>query len=261
MKRLSILFLMAMLVVVQESAASGMMRAPQRFLKRMDAKEYFENEADIQLARALSRGNIAAMRDALDRGADPNALGREGMRPLFWAMAKDSPEGFAFLLENGADPNVVTEEDDARRKPLSVMGLAAIAEKPDYLRYALMHGGDPDFSAGYGNRTILYQAILHGRAKNVKILIESGTTINHRDLSGETPVITSASCLRYDITLLLLEMGADPTIQDKWGYDLAALIQKYRGRGLRPGSPQHKYYLQVVDFLTRMEIWANEDTP
>jgi len=238
-----------MLVAVQESSASGMMRAPQRFLKRMDAKEYFENEADIQLARALSRGNIAAMRDALDRGADPNALGREGMRPLFWAMAKDSPEGFAFLLENGADPNVVTEEDDARRKPLSVMGLAAIAEKPDYLRYALMHGGDPDFSAGYGNRTILYQAILNRRFQNVQLLVEAGANINHQDIGGNTPLLQAVSGNKYDIALFLLKKGADPTIKTTWGSDVRSFIETFGERGLRPGSPQHKYYLQVIDFL------------
>lgn len=253
MKKYVFLLLMVTLIATQESVACAALRAPQRFLRRMDAKEYFGNGADIQLAHALNRGNIGAMQDALDCGADPNALGREGMRPLFWAMAKGSPEGFAFLLENGADPNVVTEEGDARRKPLSVMELAAIAEKPDYLRYALLHGGDPDFSAGYGKRTILYQAILHGRFQNVQLLVEAGANINHRDIGNKTPLVQAVSGNKYDIALFLLQNGADPTIRTAWGSDVRSYIETFGDRGLRPRSSQHNYYLQVVEFLKKSE--------
>lgn len=217
-----------------------------RALSRMKAKDYFAEPMQVKLAETVARGKPDQIGELIKQGADVNAKGRDGMRPLFWAMGKNSLKGFEILLQNGANPNVTAEGLIKGERPPSVMELAAIAESSEYLRLALKHGGNANFLVGYGDRTIIYEAILNNRTDNVRTLIEAGADLAHRDTAGETPVATAASINNYDMVYLFLAKGADPSIKDRWGYDLAGLMKKYGTRGIKPDSEQYQWYLKVV---------------
>ena len=217
-----------------------------RALSRMKAKDYFAEPLQVKLAEAVARGKTDQIGELIKQGADVNAKGRDGMRPLFWAMGKNSLKGFEILLQNGANPNVTAEGLIKSERPPSVMELAAIAESSEYLRLALKHGGNPNFSLGYGDRTIIDEAILNNRTENVRLLVENGADINHQDSFGSPPVMTAAGIDNYDIVFLLLGKGADPKIQDRSGYDLAKMMTKFGARAIAHDSDQYQWYLKVV---------------
>jgi hypothetical protein len=232
--------------IFKTSCDGGQQSEAWRALSRMKAKDYFAEPLQVKLAEAVARGKPDQISELIKQGADVNAKGPDGMRPLFWAMAKSSLKGFEILLQNGADPNVTAEGAIKDKRPSSVIEIAAIAENPEYLRLALKHGGDPNFLVGYGDRTIIYEAIMNNRTDNIRILIEAEADLSHRDTAGETPMLTAASIKNFDMVYLFLERGADPKIKDKWGYDLAGLMKRYGTRGIKPDSEQYQWYLKVV---------------
>lgn len=211
----------------------------------MKAEDYFTDPLQQKLAQAIARGDAEKISDVIKQGADVNAVGKDRMRPLFWAMAKRRLKEFEILLQHGADPNITAEKISDSDYPLALMELAAIAENPDYLRAALRYKGDPNFVVPASERSILYEAIMNERIHNVRLLVENGAKVNVRDSSGESPAMTAASINSYDIVYLLLEKGADPLQQDKWGYDLVKQMKKFGARGIAPESEQYQWYQKV----------------
>ena len=248
-----ILFLSFVLLmsIFQTSCYGDSQSDAWRKLSRMKAKDYFTDPVQVKLAEMVARGDADRIREVIDQGADVNAEGRDGMRPLFWAMGKNSLNGFEILLENGANPNVTASGRINGEGPPSVMELAAIAENPEYLRLALKHSGDPNFKVNYGDRTIIFEAILNNRTENVDTLSKGGADLSHQDTAGQTAIVTAAAISNYDMVYLLLERGADPTIKDRWGYGLVEIMNKFGTRGIKPESDQFQWYLKVVEEMKR----------
>ena len=49
---------------------------------------------------------------ALDQGADPNVVGKDGMTPLFWSVTMTANlEAFRYMLAHGGDPNLVIVDE------------------------------------------------------------------------------------------------------------------------------------------------------
>jgi hypothetical protein len=232
--------------VFQTSSGGEPQSEAWHVLSRMKAKNYFAEPLQVKLAEAVARGKGDQICELVKQGADVNATGRDGMRPLFWAMGKNSLQGFETLLQNGANPNVTAEGLIKGERPPSVMELAAIAESAEYLRLALKHGGNANFLVGYGDRTIIYEAILNNRTDNVRTLIEAGADLTHRDTAGSPPIMTAAGIKNFDMVYLFLEKGADPKIKDKWDRDLAEMMKTFADRGIKPNSEQYRWYLKVV---------------
>jgi ankyrin repeat protein len=250
LKKLLAVFVLLM-SVFQTSCNGEPQSHAWRALSRMNAKDYFTEPVHVKLAEAVGRGKLDQIGELIKQGADVNAKGRDGMRPLFWAIGKKSLKGFEILLQNGANPNVTAERLIKGERPPSVMELASIAESSEYLRLALKHGGDANFLVGYGNRTIIYEAILNNRTDNVRILIEAGADLAHRDTAGTPPIMTAAGIKNFDMVYLFLEKGADPKIKDKWDRDLAEMMKTFRDRGIKPDSEQYQWYLKAVEEMKK----------
>ena len=109
----------------------------------------------------------------LAKGWDINASQkhRRGMwTPLHWLAQRGLTNGIAYLLANGADPNVT---DDKEQTPLHF-----IAQK--------------------------------GVGKNqVKLLIEHGADLNTRDDAGQTPLDYAKKAKRKSVATFLTELAAE----------------------------------------------------
>lgn len=69
----------------------------------------------------------------------------------------------------------------------------------------------PDINLNFmfNNISILQIAIMSGNVDIVRLLIERGANVNMSDPTVDTPLIMSIKMMKYDITRMLLEGGAD----------------------------------------------------
>lgn len=123
----------------------------------------------------LHAARRAAVAEALiNAGADVNAAAENGFMPLHAAMCViDDPTLVAVLIENGADPNAVqTESDD------------------------------------YGT-TPLMEAVFYGNVDAIRRLVAANANVSLREpMKGYDALDIAMRYGRYDIALILLELGA-----------------------------------------------------
>ena len=90
---------------------------------------------------------------------------------------------------------------------------------------------DPEFSLDETNelhQTCLHIAVLNGRHSVVKILIESGAEVNHRDSDARTALHEASECGWSSIVNSLLNAGAHKNVMDSYG-DLPIHLASRKG--------------------------------
>jgi ankyrin repeat protein len=222
-------------------------------LKSMRAQDYFDSKEQVQLASAAQRGNIAGMKQAIAAGADVNAVGHEGMTPLFWTIAKQNLRAFKSLLDSGANPNVATTWTNSRgvKQTAGALETAAVLENSEYLLALLQHGGNPNLVIDRSGETPIYQAIMHRRLENVKILVAQGADLEHKDMEGTTPIRQAATARMYETALFLLRAGADPAAENNWGSSAVEIVKKFGDRGIYEKSNDLAAYGEFVTELKK----------
>uniref|UniRef100_A0A2K5RQE4 Ankyrin repeat family A member 2 n=1 Tax=Cebus imitator TaxID=2715852 RepID=A0A2K5RQE4_CEBIM len=116
-----------------------------------------------------------------------NHTDEEGFTPLMWAAAHGQIAVVEFLLQNGADPQLL----------------------------------------GKGRESALSLACSKGYTDIVKMLLDCGVDVNEYDWNGGTPLLYAVHGNHVKCVKMLLENGADPTIETDSGYnsmDLAVAL-------------------------------------
>jgi ankyrin repeat protein len=213
----------------------------------------------VALARAATSGDVDAIDRLLEQGVDINARGYRGITVLLATLEAENKEGFQALLERGADPNLLTSYG------ASVVHFAADHPDPWWLEITLRHHGDPNLvNAGspyVPNQTPLFYAITRSdlsetkavRTAKVRLLIEAGANVNHRDARDVDPLGEAALAIHcnYEVVWLLLEAGADFQVRDKDGYNLIDYIQPRNNEKTKAEFTEEELYWfgKVVQFL------------
>jgi len=186
------------------------------------AEDYFADPKVIALCRAIEANDLAEMERLVKAGADVNAQGKGKMTPLLWAYPDNRLPRFRWLLEHGADPNVVIESDFNSHGYLSpgksVTLIVCWTSFPGYFDAVFDHGGDPNHP--YSGRLLAYGPPLSSvvkalgrepeeKLKQVKRLIALGADMNALTPDA-TPVMEAvARAGQFDLALTMLEAGAD----------------------------------------------------
>lgn len=169
------------------------------------ADGYFGASAEAQLARAAAEGRVDEVRRLVKAGARVNAVGKQNMTPLVWALTARNPVGMRALLELGADPN----QRVGPERQLHPVWLAAGQDQPDQLKVLLEFKGDPN--ARHNDRDYVppRRTLDAGPAAltNVQLLVKAGADINVANELGSPFVLAAASLAQYDIVLFALENG------------------------------------------------------
>jgi len=183
------------------------------------AEDYFTDPKVVALCKAIEANDLAEMERLVQAGADVNVQGKDKMTPLLWAFPDNHLPRFKWLLEHGANPNVVVKGDFNSRQSISrgesVAFMACKTSYPGYFEAVFDHGGDPNIRhtgpLGF-SQTPLFAVITRGggdKAAKVRRLIDLGADMNALS-NGGTPVMQAVSWFgQYELALIMLEAGAD----------------------------------------------------
>lgn len=198
---------------------------------------YFDDDAQLALIEAANRGDRKAMQRALDQGADPNAMGEDGMTPLFWSVTmQPNIEAVRYMLAHGGDPNLVTVDEEAPGNSKAILLYQAYKNaNPEFIEAVLEAGADPDTLID-GHHTLLFEPLTDKRIEHIQALIEHGAAANFLGKFNYSPIFNAVLGNEYKTALVLLESGADPELEDQNERSAMSVIKNNHDR--KSGSSQ-----------------------
>jgi len=214
---------------------------------------YFSRKVDLEMAMAdaIYYGNKKLVRDYINTGrVDINRPGKAGFTFLMYAVYIEQYDVAKVLLENGADPNilsVVTHPDGAVEHLTPLSCVCAHHWYPiKYIKLLAENGADM-------NDTITAPFLLcigHSMkdTQKVRYMIEHGANIN-KEVNGYTPIQYAALVGKLDLVDLLWELDANPLYTTSEGISLAYLIQEDVDKKL--GTKEYVSHAQAI--MKRLE--------
>lgn len=180
------------------------------------------------LLAAADKGEAAAVRDLLVRGAPVNAQDAQGSTPLLRATAGNHIAVARSLLLHGADVNLKNQQQD------SAYLLAGAQGRLEIVRMALSYGADLKSLNRYGG-TALIPACERGHVETAQALIAAGVNVDHVNRLGwtclmEAVVLADGGPAHQAIIRSLIAAGADLNLPDKEG---VTALAHARQRGQR----------------------------
>jgi ankyrin repeat protein len=218
----------AVRVLIARGADVNQTSAPLTFARRRNGQSVLSLGRWTPLMYAARENALDAARVLIAAHADLNVTDPDGATALVIAVINANYDFAAFLLDAGANPNVV--DNDAGMGPL----YAAV----DMHRLAVGHGRPNPRPAGtLGAVDIVRRLLEHKADPNVALkapIFQRQHTIGDATLGkGATPFLRAAKSGDVEMMKLLLAAGADPkaTLANTTALMFAA------GFGWRDGSP------------------------
>jgi len=162
------------------------------------------------LQLAALRGNDAAIRILLARGAGVNVCDTRGQTSLHIAAAAGHASAAGLLLRGGA---AVYASDLSGLTPLH---LACHHGHKDAARVLLAWKGTPHVKDNFG-QTPLHLAAWGGHCALIEMLLARGAEIDAGDNRGLSPLQRAVRCGQAGAVRVLISRGADAAIKDDEG--------------------------------------------
>ena len=184
-------------------------------------------ELNDDLLNAAINGNLELVKELMDKGADVNAVDKDGVTSLHWVTYNGWADIVKVLIDNGADVNA---ENDNGVTPLLIAENEKFADIAEILKAAGAKGGTVESIPESVEEEIepvltldlfLLQEAADGNLENVKALIKDGIDVDMVNDIGETALHKAAGGGHTEIVKVLIAAGAD--INKKTLYDLTAL--------------------------------------
>jgi hypothetical protein len=226
----------------------------------------FQNTPAWELTKAVWDKDEELMEEILskDRTLINYREGKFGQTILITAVIRSDWDALRLLIKHGADINL----HDTFNGSSAIISACKYDVQTEYVEYLIEHGANvndvqteqPEWSSI--NYTPLMLACRNGNMKTVKLLIKHGANINYQDEYGNIALAKAVMQEHYDITLYLLEQGADYTIplfQRVWdkGQPKIYLVVFLREQLHDLDSKKHKQKMKVVEFLRAKGIEYN----
>lgn len=170
------------------------------------------------ISEAIARDDIDDLKSHLEKSPEAvNVAGRSKMTPLHEAIMRKRPEAALILLENGADPDILTTRSQ------SAMHLAIDRDLYEVADAILEVGVDLGVRDSQG-WTALHLAGAKNRNAISKLLLENGADVSRLSAAGGTPLHEAAVGGDAELIRMLIEAGVNPTIisdHEKSALDIA----------------------------------------
>lgn len=222
-------------------------------------EKYFAEGDELMFANAIYHGNSKKIKRLLsDNAIDVNAPGKYGFTYLMYAVYIQQYDAARLLLENGADPNLLSyvnhpaegnNPDYIKREEgtFRLMPLSFVCGHPDwdikYIKLLIEYGADVNATIPFSP---IHELIIGGASdmKRIKYLMEHGLDLNVPDNSGDTPVITAAIVRDLDLVEFFLDNGASPRQINKDGVSLGYELQLQIEDNL--GTPEYIAHARAI---------------
>ena len=159
--------------------------------------------AGSDVANAIERGDVAAARVLVQKGADVNAPQSDGATALHWAVYRDSVEAVDMLMRAGA-------KSAANREGMTPLAMAALYGDPRIVDRLLKGGADAKALGPNGESMVMFAA-RNGNPDVIRLLVEAGANVNAREpLRGTTALMWAVEQKHPEAVAALLKAGADP---------------------------------------------------
>lgn len=170
-----------------------------------------DNEGWTPLHQAVRKANYRMVKALIDAGSDLSARGYNGKTSLHLACGGNAVEIVRLLLDHGANPSA---KDYDERTPLH----DAYSHDISVRQMLITAGADLDPRQVPRGLTPLYYEPMIARESVIRILLEAGADPSIQDMSGDT-ILHRATIHNFaNVVRLLLEFGVDITVRNVHGY-------------------------------------------
>ena len=155
---------------------------------------------------AVRENDVVLLEQLIKDGADVNAPDEDGNVPIIVAATRGRADIVQILLDAGADPNARGPTG------IIALHVAAFFGHTEVVQLLLLQDTNVDERDDEGF-TALHLASQEGFVEVVVLLLDAGADINIQTFkSGGTALSLAVTNVHVDIVRLLLDRGADPTI-------------------------------------------------
>ena len=158
--------------------------------------------------KAIVFDQVPVVGNLIYRGMDPNTPTEKGEPALVFAVRSGAPKTVAFLLKQAGIQIDATNAADE-----TALMLAANANDLASANLLIEAGA----SVNRPNWTPLHYAASKGHTEMMRLLIDNDAYIDSESPNGTTPLMMAAFFATPKAVKLMLEEGADPTLQNKDG--------------------------------------------
>jgi len=164
----------------------------------------------------------------IKKGALVNSKDDFGRTPLFFAVMGENVEGARFLIRNGADLNIISQDN------VPLLYLAAQRGFKDMVSLLLESGAPLDSASTAAKQTPLHIAALNGYGDIAALLLEKGANSSAQDAYGKTPMDYAIRYSQVKVVKALINSGVKvenlDNVKEKLGF--TPLLKKE----LKPGT-------------------------
>ena len=164
--------------------------------------------------KAIVFDQVSVVGNLIYRGMDPNTPTEKGEPALVFAIRSGAPKTVGFLLKQpGIQIDATNTADE------TALMLAANANDLVSANLLIQAGA----SVNRPNWTPLHYAASKGHTAMMRLLIENDAYIDAESPNATTPLMMAAYYATPNAVKLMLEEGADPTLQNKDGQTALAM--------------------------------------
>jgi len=187
--------------------------------KGADLEARADSDGFTPLVAASYQGHTDLVKFLIACGADIHV---DHGAPLEWAALFDQFGTVNALLDAGANPDEKLGHDNTAL-------ISAASERPNErvaIIKALLDAGSDVNGRGVSGVTALHEAAASGRLDIVELLLESGADIALEDDDGNTPVLRASEAGHVKVVCFLAERGADLGCRNKQGETAREILSK-----------------------------------
>ncbi|MCG8340163.1 MAG: ankyrin repeat domain-containing protein [Cytophagales bacterium] len=171
------------------------------------------NEQPVEVAgnnlhEAAKKGDLAAVRALLEKGATVDARDERNRTPLHWAAKGGHRDVAELLIENGAKVEARAKDDWTPQDDWTPLHFAAEEGHRDVAELLIEKDAEVEARGKWGKMPLHYAAE-EGHLVVAELLIAKGAKVEARDKFGNTPLEEAANRGHLAVAELLIEKGAE----------------------------------------------------